>query len=244
MSSFVEQNGLGWSYWAINGTTESGNGGGFNTIEGYGVLNTSWSGSALPALTSRLQSMMATAPPAFTLIGNGAAVSVLPGATANATVAIVPGNGFTGTVSLACSVTGPAGAIDLPSCSVPSSASITSNASINVAVSIPTTASVAANHLLVRPSPGSTLLNSGGAILACAFLLVGNLSRRRRSLLLSFVALAFALSLAGLSGCGGSSAGATGTSNAGTTAGSYTITVTASATGVSAASAQIALTVQ
>lgn len=244
MSSYVEQYGLDWSYWAINGTTESGNGGGFNTVEGYGALNTSWNGSALPALTSRLQSMMATATPAFTLVGNGTAVSAVPGATANATVAIVPANGFTGTVSLACSVAGPAGAIDLPTCSVPSSASITSNATVNVAVTIPTTASMAANHVPVRHSPANTARNSGAAILACAFLLVGNLSRRRKSLLLSFMAFAFALGLAGLSGCGGSSAGATGTSNAGTTAGSYTITVTASATGVSAATAQISLTVQ
>ncbi len=99
MSTFVEQYGLDWSYWAINGTTESGNGGGFNTIEGYGVLNTSWNGSALPALTSRLQSMMSSAAPNITLIGNGTALPIVHGGTAVATVAIVPGNGFTGTVN-------------------------------------------------------------------------------------------------------------------------------------------------
>ena len=38
ITSYLQQNNLDWSYWAINGTTESGNGGGFGTVEGYGVL--------------------------------------------------------------------------------------------------------------------------------------------------------------------------------------------------------------
>ncbi len=46
-----------WSYWAINGTTEAGHGSGFGSVETYGILNTSWNGDALPALTSNLQSL-------------------------------------------------------------------------------------------------------------------------------------------------------------------------------------------
>ncbi len=67
-TSYIRENNLDWSYWAINGTTESGNGGGFGTIEGYGVLNTSWNGGALASLTARLQSMMAPGSANFSII--------------------------------------------------------------------------------------------------------------------------------------------------------------------------------
>jgi endoglucanase len=43
-----------WSYWALNGTEATG----YSTLgaeEGYGVLDTTWSGSALPDLTKALQ---------------------------------------------------------------------------------------------------------------------------------------------------------------------------------------------
>ena len=106
-SSYIRDNNLDWSYWAVNGTTESGNGGGFGTIEGYGVLNTSWNGSALPSLTARLQSMMAPGSANFSIIAGGAAITLVPGAVGNATVAIVPENGFTGTVNLTCAVAAP-----------------------------------------------------------------------------------------------------------------------------------------
>ena len=49
-----------WSYWAINGTTEAGHGSGFGSVESYGIMNTSWNGDALPALTSNLQSLVSS----------------------------------------------------------------------------------------------------------------------------------------------------------------------------------------
>ena len=94
ITSYLQQNNLDWSYWAINGTTESGNGGGFGTVEGYGVLNLTWNGGALASLTSRLQSMMAPASANFSMIPVGTALSISPGDSASATVTIVPENGF------------------------------------------------------------------------------------------------------------------------------------------------------
>ena len=55
---FLSQYSVDWSYWAFNGTTEDGNGNGFGSAETYGIMNTSWNGDALPALTSNLQSLM------------------------------------------------------------------------------------------------------------------------------------------------------------------------------------------
>lgn len=55
---FIWRYSMDWSYWAVNGTTETGSGGGWGAKETYGILNASWSGDALPALTSDLQSLM------------------------------------------------------------------------------------------------------------------------------------------------------------------------------------------
>ena len=53
---FLWEYSVDWSYWALDGTTESDNTG-FGTVETYGILNTSWGGDALSALTSNLESL-------------------------------------------------------------------------------------------------------------------------------------------------------------------------------------------
>ena len=53
---FLWQYGVDWDYWAFDGTTETGNGGGFGTVEGYGIMNTSWNSDAMASLTSDLES--------------------------------------------------------------------------------------------------------------------------------------------------------------------------------------------
>lgn len=57
---FIWRYSMDWSYWAFNGTTETGHGSGFGSAETYGIMNTSWNGDALPALTSDLQSLMSS----------------------------------------------------------------------------------------------------------------------------------------------------------------------------------------
>jgi endoglucanase len=58
LHQFLWQYSVDWCYWAFNGTTETGHGGGFGTTETYGILNSSWNGDALSALTSDLQSQI------------------------------------------------------------------------------------------------------------------------------------------------------------------------------------------
>ena len=84
------------------------------------MLNTTWNGSALNALTARLQSMMVSAGAGVSLVPAGGTGTVItPGRSSSTTLTIVPANGFTGTVNLSCTVSGPTGAIDLPQCGVP-----------------------------------------------------------------------------------------------------------------------------
>jgi len=236
MTTFVEQYSIDTSYWAINGTTESGNAGGFNSIEGYGVLNISWNGSALNLLTSRLQSMMTTGP-SLNLVANSGGLNIAaPGAPGAAIVAIVPAGGFSGTVSLACSVTGPAGAIDIPQCSVPSSEAVSGNAVVNATVSITTTAASAEHYPALR----------GGSLAAIAgvFLLLGSGRRRRRSFLLALALVASSFAVTACNGSSTSSNSGNGGSTSGTTTGPYTVVVTATASGTNPATAQIPVTVQ
>lgn len=237
MNAYVRQYGIDWSYWAINGTTETGNGGGFNTVEGYGALNTAWNGSALPALTSRLQNMMASTSAGLSLVpaaGTGLAIS--PGGSGSTSVTIVPANGFTGTVNLSCTVSGPSGATSLPQCSVPGSETISGTSTASATVTIATTGATANN------TSGGWLPTAAGVTAAGFFVLLGNVRRWRKCFmsLLTMVAIGFAFS-----GCGGASSTATtAPSLPGTTAGSYTATITASATGIASVSEQIPFTVE
>ncbi len=242
ITSYLQQNNLDWSYWAINGTTESGNGGGFGTVEGYGVLNLTWNGGALAALTSRLQSMMAPASANFSMIPVGTALSISPGNSGSTTVTIVPENGFTGTVNLSCAVVAPSGSIDTPTCSVPPTETISGNAQTNLMVTVNTTGMVRNT----RPSwPFRRALSaSGGIAVAGALLFLGNLRRGRRILLVVLAVLATSLSISacGGGGAGGNGGGASGSS--GTSAGNYVVTVTGTASGLSAVTAQISVVIQ
>jgi len=237
MTSFLRDYGVDWSYWAINGTTESGNGSGFGTPETYGVLTPTWNGSALPLLTSRLESMMGSSA-GFNLIPSTGTVSILPGAQGNATVTIVPEDGFSGTVNLTCAVSGPAGGVT-PQCSVPASETISGTAVVNATVSMTTTGNVARNV----PGGADKLLRGAGAFaVSGVLLLMGNVRRWRKSLLLVLVMLAssFAASACG----GGGVAGSGGGSSSVTSAGTYIVSVTGSATGMSAVTTQVSITVQ
>jgi endoglucanase len=242
MTSFVRDYGVDWSYWAINGTTESGNGGGFGTVEGYGVLNTSWSGSALPSLTARLQTMMASGSANFSMIPGGARLALSPGGSGSVTVAMVPENGFTGTVNLTCTVVPPTGAMDTPTCSVPSTETISGTAAVSATVMIATTGTTVARNAPASRKRSNPLRRTGGAILACLGLLISTRSRRgRKGMQLLFLLSLVAFPLAACSG-GGNSGGTT-TPTGGTSAGNYIVTVTGTASGLTAVSTQIVVTV-
>lgn len=228
-TSYMQQYGLNWSYWAINGTQSTGSGRTWGTAETYGILNTSWNGSALASLTARLQSLMGVGSPGVALIPSGSAITVAPGAATASVITIVPQNGFTGTVNLSCSVSG--GAANPPACSVPASVSLSGNATADAAVTVTAAGSPGSGSAPVPTRfPGRT---TSGAVFACAVLCVAGVARRRGVLLFVLIGLMIAFPLLACGASGG------GSSTAATSAGTYTVTVTGTASGMGAASVQI-----
>jgi endoglucanase len=222
---------LDWSYWAINGTQSTGAGRTWGARESYGVLNPSWNGVALPALSQALSGIAAASGPGLTLVPGGNISIAAPGLTGASTVTVAPRNGFTGTVSLSCALTAaPANAVAAPTCSVPASTSVSSGAVAAVTVSIATTGTGSASTHGVPGAPGAPARAALGVALA-GLLLLPVLARRRSVLLLLVVFCA-------LCGCGSTHGGGSSTA---TTAGSYTFTVTGNAAGLAPASVQIAV---
>jgi len=146
------------------------------------------------------------------------------GSSGTAALSISSKNGFTGSVTLSCSIT-PVAATDAPTCSVP--------ATVNVVAASP-----AAITLTVNTTGATSSLNqparlfgpyAGGA--ALAILLFFSVPRRRRNWLLMFGLLAIFVSAAAI-GCGGGGGnsgggGGGGGGSTGTPTGNYTVTVTA-----------------
>ncbi|WP_158824150.1 protease pro-enzyme activation domain-containing protein [Granulicella sp. S156] len=176
---------------------------------------------------------------------NSGALNIQAGASSGnvVTINVTPAGGYTGTVGLSCAVTSaPASAVDPVTCAMtPSSVGITGTAAATSALTISstarTTSSLDRSHDLLRGVSG-TFLAFG------VFLLVPTRRRRHLRLLAMLVVLG---SLGSLIGCSGGNSGANGSGgsppSSGTTAGTYVITVTSSATGVSAQTNTVNVTV-
>jgi len=63
MSKYVVENGIDWTYWAVNGTQSTGNTRTYGAAETYGILNTTWNGPANALLMARLKEMTAAPSP-------------------------------------------------------------------------------------------------------------------------------------------------------------------------------------
>ena len=232
VTTYLKANDLDWSYWAINGTQSTGAGRTWGAAEGYGILNTSWNGSALPALTQALGSITAANEVGFTATAGGGVSIATPGLPGTGTVTITPQNGFKGMVNLSCGLTSsPANAVNVPGCAAPATVSLAAGIPVAATVVISTTGSGAARGLSLW----------GGAALACLLPLPWVLRRRAGwAGLVAVLAVALATS-----GCGpGGGVGQGGGSSTATTAGSYSFTVTATAAGQAPAAVVVAVTVQ
>ena len=160
-----------------------------------------------------------------------------PGVSATSTVSVSSTTGFTGTVTLTCSISGPVGAAYPPTCGA-----ATATPAAPGTLTVSTTAAAA---LLQHPANG----RSSGLfyamflpIGAMALLSFGSAGSRRKKL---FGLLLLGLLLSGLilmPACGGSSYGGGGGGSHTTTAGTYTITVSGTATGATQTGASPALT--
>jgi len=210
---------------------------------------------AIAAATGYTQSALATAAyiinlpsPSFTV--SGTAVTVAPGATTGntSTISVTPSGGFTGSVALTATVTSsPSGAQYPPTLSFGSNSpvAITGAGAGTAILTISTTA--ATNAAMVRPKyPGVPWYASSGGVLACV-LLFGIPARRRNwwrmlGMLALVAVLANYVSACGGGGAGGGNGGGS-SSTPGTTAGTYTVTVSATS-GTITETGTVNLTVQ
>jgi hypothetical protein len=164
--------------------------------------------------------------------------TVSPGGSATSTVSVTPDNGFSGTVTLTCAISGPAGAVHPPTCGA---ASATTAAPATLAVS-----TTAATALLQQPPssrPSHLFYAMFLPIGSLALLSLGSTGPRRKKF---FGFLLLGLMVTGLflmPACSsGNSGGGGGGGSPGTTAGTYTITVSGTASGATQTGTSPALT--
>ena len=55
---YLNETGMGWSYWAVDGTESTGSGRKFGAPESFGILNTTWSGPSADGLLKSIQHLM------------------------------------------------------------------------------------------------------------------------------------------------------------------------------------------
>jgi hypothetical protein len=174
--------------------------------------------------------------PGFALTSTAVSIAS-PGASGTSTITVTPAGGFTGSVTLACSVTNsPSGAVDPPTCSVAQPGAISGSQPVTSTLTVNTTkVGTAALH---DPFKRMLTLGGGGTVVALLFFWLP-LRRRKWQALLGLVLFAF-VAIA-VSGCGGNTT--LTPTQTGTTAGTYTITVTGS-NGSAQAKTSVAVTVQ
>lgn len=171
----------------------------------------------------------------FSLSSTPATLTISKGSSGTTSISVVPSS-FTGTVNLACAVTG--GTTLPPTCALAqASVSVSGSTAVSDTLTINTTASSAATRIADK-STTDTWYAAGGVALA-GILLFGIPGRRRAwqrllGLMLLFISI-------GVVGCGGGSSGGGG--GGGTPAGTYTVTVTATS-GSQTATTTVTATVQ
>ena len=218
---------------------------------GADTLTVTYAGDANFNSTAGSASVTVATPISPSFTDTGTAVTVAAGATTGnaSTITVTPSGGFTGSVALTAAVTSsPAGAQYPPILSFgsTSSVSIAGAAAGTATLTVSTTATTSAT--LASPKrPGIPWYAAGGATLAC-LILFGIPARRRNWLTMLGVLVLLASLASGAIACGGGGGsggggGGGGTGHAGTTAGTYTVTVTATSGNITA-QGPITLTVQ
>lgn len=214
------------------------------------LVQVSYSGDSTYAPQSAFLTFPVTSGTTLPFSLSGSALTIAAGASSGngSTVTVTPLGGFTGGVFLSCALaSSPAGAIHLPTCSIPASVEITGTAAATAVMTVSSTAPVTVTGVSpVHGGRGLPWSAANGGVLLCGVLMVGGLGRSRRRGLWMSVALLMVLN--GLVACGGGKGGGlTATQQIpGTTPGAYTFTVNGalSANGVSQTQTTVNVTIQ
>jgi hypothetical protein len=197
------------------------------TAGSYTITLTGASGGST-VITNIPLAVTAPVAPNFTLTNTTVTIAS-PGATGTSTITVTPSSGFTGSVALSCIVTGPAGSVDPPICSVTQPPAITGTGAVTATLAVNTTAASASlaragNNATPYMTRNGAVSVDGGMILS-ALLLFGVPVRRPKWKTL-FMLLLIAAAAAMAVGCGGGTNANKAIANPGTTPGNYAVTVT------------------
>ncbi len=211
---------------------------------GTDTLTAAYSGDAnyAPATGTGTLTVTAVAPPppaTFTLAATSPP-AIAAGGSATSTVTITGSNGYAGSVTLSCALTGaPAGAMNQPTCAAAGSPAVLSATATTVTASVSVQTTAATSGVVGRMRWFGAAGSSGVlALLVLCF--PGRISRWRAMLCCSMLAAAFVL--AGV-GCGSTSS-KSGGSSGGSSKGTPTVTVTPAAKSIASnAAASIAISV-
>jgi hypothetical protein len=206
-------------------------------------------GNIMANTVTAIVAVTVTAPVLSFALTNTPVSIATPGVNGTSTITISPSGGFTGSVALSCTVTGPATAVDPPACSVAAPPAITGTTAVSATLTVKTTAAGSSSNATGQAatafrSQHNRMLALGGGGALVAFLFFGlPLRRLRTKTLLSLLLLGAFEAI--VMGCGGAQKAAnpvTTPADPGTTVGSYMVTVTGSS-GALTASTTVAVTV-
>jgi len=175
-----------------------------------------------------------TLTPAFA-VTSGGGIAVAPGASAGNTslITVTPSGSFAGAVALACAVTSsPAGASDLPTCSL-------SSPTVTITGSAAATSTLTINSTAATTAALERRFGASGA--ALAFLLLIMPTRRRRTAPL--ICLLLLAGVGAMAGCGGGGHASAASPNPGTTAGTYVVTISGTASNAAPSTTTVTVTV-
>jgi hypothetical protein len=190
-------------------------------LSGANTLSMNYSGDNVYEASSSGTVVVVDDSTDFTIQAQTPNLSMASGASTTATISLASINGYNGAVNLACATVSPL------TCTVAAaSVDLNGNTTTTVTINSGATASVHGDEQSGRFGLGFAG-SAGGTVLACLMCLM--LPRRRRVGRMLCGVLGMAMLAAGISGCGGSSAGATKTPPT-ETAKTYSVVVTGTGT--------------
>ena len=158
-----------------------------------------------------------------------AASAVSAGGSTTSTITGTSSNNYSGSVSLACTLTSsPSGATNLPVCSISAGSPITFANGTPGGTATAAVATTAKTASLAKPKVGGWL--GAGEGFALALLLMIGIPAKRRNWRAMLGALVLMIALGSIAACGGGGGSSGGGGNPGTTSGMYTFTVTGTGT--------------